>query len=47
MSYSKESYESSKKYKEKNIKQVADYYKGQIPQKLYNELYNYQVEIDD
>lgn len=36
-----------KYYKEKNIKQVADYYKGQIPQKVYDTLYNYQVEIDD
>ena len=36
-----------KYYKEKNIKEVADYFKGQIPQILYNALYNYEVEIDD
>ena len=32
---------------EKNIKEVADYYKGQIPQKVYNALYDYEVEITD
>ena len=31
----------------KNIKQVADYYKEQIPQKLYNAMYKYEVDIDD
>ena len=36
-----------KYYKERNIKEVADYYKEQIPQILYNALYNYEVEIDD
>ena len=36
-----------KYYKEKNIKMVADYYKEQIPDKLYDALYNYEVEIDD
>ena len=36
-----------KYYKEKNIKEVADYYKIQIPQKLYNAMYNYEVEIND
>ena len=40
-------FEIYKYYKERNIKQVADYYKGQIPQKVYDALYNYQVEIDD
>lgn len=40
-------FEVYKYYKEKNIKQVADYYKGQIPQKLYNALYEYEVEITD
>ena len=33
--------------KENYIKQVADEYKGRIPDKLYNALYNYEVEIDD
>ena len=36
-----------KYYKEKNIKEVADYYFGRIPEKLYNALYNYKVEIND
>ena len=40
-------FEVYKYYKEKNIKIVADYFKGQIPQKLYNALYNYEVENDD
>ena len=40
-------FEVYKYYKEKNIKQVADYYKGQIPQKIYDVLYDYEVEIDD
>ena len=36
-----------KEFKEKNIKEVADYYKIQIPQKLYDAMYNYEVEITD
>lgn len=36
-----------KYYKEKNIKQVADYYFGRIPEKLYKALYDYEVEITD
>ena len=40
-------FEIYKYYKEKNIKEVADYYKEQIPNKLYNALYNYKVEITD
>lgn len=40
-------FEVYKYYKEKNIKQVADYYREQIPEILYNILYNYEVEIDD
>ena len=36
-----------KYYKEKNIREVADYYNDKIPQILYNALYNYIVEIDD
>ena len=36
-----------KYYKEKNIKEVADYYFGRIPDKLYNAMYNYEVEITD
>ena len=40
-------FEVYKHYKEKNIKEVANYFKGQIPYKLYQSLYNYIVEIDD
>lgn len=36
-----------KKFKENYIKQVADEYKDKIPEKLYNALYDYKVEIDD
>ena len=42
-----EAFKVYKYYKEKNIKEVADYYKDRIPQKLYDRLYNYEVEIDD
>ena len=36
-----------KYYKERNIKEIADYYKEYIPEKLYDALYNYEVEITD
>ena len=36
-----------KYYKERNIKEVADYYKSKIPQKVYDAMYNYEVEMDD
>lgn len=36
-----------KTFKEKYIKQVAEEYKDRIPQKLYEALYNYEVEIND
>ena len=36
-----------KKSKEENIKRIADHYKEQIPEKLYNAMYNYEVEITD
>lgn len=42
-----EAFKVYKEFKEKNIKQVADYYKDKIPQKLYNAMYNYKVEITD
>ena len=40
-------FEVYKYCKEKNIKQIADYYKEQIPINLYNALYRYEVEITD
>ena len=42
-----EAFNAYKLFKEKYIKQVADKYKTKIPQKLYNALYNYKVEITD
>ena len=36
-----------KEFKENYIKQVADYYKENIPDKLYEAMYNYKVEITD
>lgn len=44
---SSEAFEVYKEYKEKIIKQVADEYKNLIPQKLYDAMYRYEVEIDD
>ena len=40
-------FEIYKYYKERNIKQVADYFKRQIPSELYNAMYRYEVEITD
>ena len=40
-------FEVYKYYKEKNIKEIADYYFGRIPQKLHNAMYEYEVEITD
>nr|DAE62902.1 MAG TPA: hypothetical protein [Caudoviricetes sp.] len=40
-------FEVYKYYKEKNIKDVANYYKNKIPNKLYQGLYLYEVEITD
>lgn len=40
-------FEVYKYYKERNIKEIGNYYKEQIPQKLYDALYDYEVEIDD
>ena len=36
-----------KEFKENYIKEVADEYKNLIPQKLYEALYRYEVEIND
>ena len=42
-----EAFQVYKYYKEKNIKEVADYYFGRIPKRLYDGMYSYEVEIDD
>lgn len=42
-----EAFDTYKKAKEENIKQIADYYKDRIPSKLYDTMYSYEVEITD
>lgn len=42
-----EAFKVYKEYKEKIIKQVADKYYGLIPDKVYQALYNYKVDITD
>lgn len=42
-----EAFNCYKIHKENYIKQVADKYKDQIPQNLYDALYSYKVEITD
>ena len=42
-----EAFQSYKIAKENLIKQIADEYKPYIPQKLYEAMYNYKVEIID
>lgn len=42
-----EAFQSYKQFKENLIKQVADKYKSYIPEKLYDAMYRYEVEIDD
>lgn len=42
-----EAFQAYKTFKEAYIKQVADEYKGRIPDKLYNAMYAWTVEIDD
>ena len=40
-------FEIYKQFKENYIKQVAEHYKNEIPTKLYDGLYSYEVEITD
>lgn len=42
-----EAFEVYKQFKEAYIKEVADEYKDKIPQRLYDAMYNWIVEIDD
>lgn len=42
-----EAFETYKQYKENLIKEIANKYKNQIPDKLYRALLNYEVEITD
>lgn len=43
----KEAFEAYKQYKEMYIKKVADKYKGQIKDNVYEALYKWEVEIND
>lgn len=43
----KEAFQIYKQFKENYIKEVADEYKDKIPNKLYEALYKYEVEITD
>ena len=42
-----EAFHAYKQAKEQYIKKVADEYKDKIPQKLYEAMYNWKVEITD
>ena len=42
-----EAFQVYKEFKEQYIKQVADEYKGRIPDRLYEAMYNWTVEITD
>lgn len=42
-----QAFEVYKQFKEQYIKEVADYYKDQIPKKLYDAMCNYEVYITD
>lgn len=42
-----EAFLSYKKAKEDYIKEIADMYKDKIPQKLYDAMYKWEVNIDD
>ena len=42
-----EAFFAYKSYKERYIKQVADEYKDLIPQRLYDAMYEYEVEYED
>lgn len=45
--FPQQAYEIYKKFKEKYIKQVANEYRDKIPDKLYDALYRYEVDISD
>ena len=42
-----EAFQTYKEFKENYIKQVADEYKDKIPEKLYEAMINYKIEITD
>ena len=42
-----EAFEAYKTFKESYIKQIADEYKGRIPDRLYEAMYKWEVDIND
>ena len=42
-----EAFLAYKQFKEQYIKQVADEYKNKIPQRLYDAMYRYEIDIND
>lgn len=42
-----EAFQTYKNFKEKYIKEIAEEYKGLIPNRLYRALYEYKIEIND
>lgn len=42
-----DAFNAYKNAKEKYIKEVADKYKGIIPNKVYQALYDYEIDTDD
>ena len=44
---SNDAFQSYKNFKENHLKEIANLYKDRIPQKLYDALINYKVEITD
>ncbi len=42
-----EAFQAYKNAKENEIKLIAEYWKYKIPQKVYESLINYQIEITD
>lgn len=42
-----DAFNAYKQFKESHIKQIAEHFKSQIPEKLYTALINYEVEITD
>ena len=42
-----DAFQAYKEYKEKLVKYIADKYKNDLPIKVYNALYGYEVNIND
>ena len=42
-----EAFAQYKEYKENSIKSVAEQYQGQMPDKVYEAMVNWKIEMDD